>query len=139
MKRLLLACFCLCGLSAAAQDNLRRLAVTDTVASASTVTNSDGIINTGDSKDVALQFDFALAAATGTSSNITVTLQKTLDGTNWNLFATCIIPASGTTRVPFVTNFAVGAIPCLRWYTTQNQNTSSVVTLNAYIKLKREY
>jgi hypothetical protein len=137
IRRLVIAVALLLALGARAQQ-IGMLSVSNTFAVTSTNTlNAE--FSTGDSLNVGFGFTFSLLAATGTSSNITVTVQKSIDGTNWDAYATCAIAASGTNVLAYWTNFIVGAIPRLRASTLVNLNTSAVQRAVFWRSLKREY
>lgn len=124
----------LIGISSQAQL-LFPIAITNTIAAVTTVT-ANVAVATGKAKDIAIGFDYVLASATGTDSNLTATVQKSIDGTNWVNFATMALLSSDTTRVTFPTNFSVGAIPWLRISTVANASTVAVQTLNFWVVRK---
>lgn len=112
------------GWAACAQTPLF-LDFTNAVAAASTVTNN-AVIGVANNHHIGFGFRFALAGATGTSSNVTATIQSSIDGTNYVNFATLALAANGTNVVGIATNLQVGGIPFLRVSTVQNQNTQAV-------------
>lgn len=85
--------------------------------------------------NVALQCVASLANI-GTS-NITITVQQSVNRTNWHTAATMLLAGSGTNRVSYLTNLNVGAIPWMRVSTFVNANTAAVNYLEFIVARKR--
>lgn len=85
---------------------------------------------------IGLQLTYGLAAAVGVNSNVTATVQQSLDGTNWVDFTSLARAASGTNLVSTVTNLSVYAIPRFRISTIINANTVAVERLTFWRSIK---
>lgn len=105
------------------------LAVTNAIPA--TTTNTANVnIGVEDLNELALQITFNLAASVGVNSNITATLERSVDGTNWVSWGALAQTSSGTTTVSLVTNLTIGAIPRLRIGPIINANTVAVQNLS---------
>lgn len=105
-----------------------RLPVTNALPALSTNT-ANAEIAVSDLTEVGLQVTFTLASAPGVNSNITATLERSLDGTNWVSWGSWPTVSTGTSTASSLTNLAIGAIPKLRIGTVVNANTVAVSTL----------
>lgn len=104
------------------------LGVTNAIPATSTNT-ANVEIAVGDATEIGLQFSFNLASAVGVNSNITATLERSVDGTTWVSWGSLVQASSGTSTVSLVTNLAIGAIPRLRVGPIINANTVAVQSL----------
>lgn len=71
------------------------------------------------------------------SSNLTITVQQSVNRTNWHTLATMLLAMNGTNQASYLTNLSVGAIPWLRVSTFVNANTAAVNYLEFTVGRKR--
>lgn len=124
------------GLSAWAQ-NPRQVALASTAIAALGTNTPNEVVSLENTADVALQVNLALAAAVGVNSNITVTLQTSLDLVNWVNWQQFKLLSAGTGTVSIATNYAVGAMPFMRVKNFISANTAAVAGLELWIGTKR--
>lgn len=103
-----------------------RAGVTNTLPALSTNTLNE-VIRVLNARNVALQISFKLEAPG--PSNVTFTVDRSLDGTNWLALFALPIAGNGTTTTSGGTNIDLGAFPFLRIYQATNLNTSAVSQL----------
>lgn len=135
MKKLTLL-LVLCGLAAFGQQPRQLTLTSNTIVALGTYTPGN-VIALDNSADLALQVTLALSAAVGVNSNITVTLQSSLDRVNWANWRQFTLTTSGTSLVTVATNYEVGALPFVRVGTLVSANTQSVAGLDIWHSLKR--
>lgn len=124
---LLLACLLALALPAFGQVP-GTIATTNAIPAVSTNT-ANAEIAVGEASEVALQMTFNLAASVGVNSNITATLERSVNGVNWVTWTSISLTANGTSTVSFITNIAIGAVPRLRIGPIINANTAAVQNL----------
>lgn len=121
----------LSSMAAAAQPV--QLAITNALAASSTNTfNVEW--QTADVSMVSLQVALELQGAGATT--VTFAVQQSIDRTNWHSAASLALTASGTSRVGYLTNLAIGAMPWMRLSTAINANTSAVHNLSFWVSRK---
>lgn len=131
----LLACVLLTW-TAQAQNVLQVNLASSAIAATGTNTpNAEiGLDNT---TELTLQMNFRLESAVGVNSNVTATLQQTVDGINWVTWRTLALASNGTNTVSTVTNWSVGALPKVRIGPVISANTSAVASLEFWRGTKR--
>lgn len=93
---------------------------------------TNAIIDCSGKKDVAIAFVSSLSGA-GTTAN-TVTIQQSVDRSNWQTLTAFTATPAGTTAVTVVTNLTVGAVPYLRIYSIANANANTGFITNYTVK-----
>ena len=73
------------------------------------------------------------------ASNLTATVEYSVNRTNWHTAATMALAMSGTNRVSYLTNLSIGAMPWMRVKPFVNANTSAVNYLEFWINRKRGF
>lgn len=71
------------------------------------------------------------------SSNLTITVQQSVNRTNWHTLATMLLAMNGTNQASYLTNLSIGAIPWMRVSTFVNANTAAVNYLEFTVGRKR--
>lgn len=89
------------------------------------------------SDKVSIQMVSALGGAG--ASNLTATVEYSVNRTNWHTLATMALAMSGTNRVAYLTNLSIGAMPWMRVNTFVNANTSAVNYLEFWVSRKRGF
>lgn len=93
---------------------------------------TNAIVDCSKGKDVTIAFVGALSGA-GTTAN-TVTLQQSVDKSNWQTLTAFTVTPAGTASVPVVTNLTIGAAPYIRVYSIANANGNTGFITNYTVK-----
>lgn len=120
MKKLILALAMLAvAIAAPAQDNYWNSAMlfnseSLTAKQLTNGTSSAYCTNTFAVMGKELGLQVSMKAPANVSSNITVTVAKSLDGVNWHAWTAFTLAANGTTAATWVTNFTANSVKMVR-------------------------